>query len=225
MFLTKKALECHRIAAKDGLRYGINGVLVRPDGSIVATDGHRLIVYTPKGVPPNEDSPKIEGVSNDADAPELEPFVLPVEACKTIGKALPRKSHLPILALAQVDTAATNANGCATIGVTDLENPQVFKPAKIEGSFPRYENVIPKPENELAFVAFSVDYLISIGQTLKAQGFKCVRLSMQKPDETPEPDDHGKLPPFAKTENKPVTFDATNEDGTVKVVLMPMHLC
>ena len=225
MFLTKKALESVRLASRDDPRFAINGIRVEADGSTVATDGHKLIRYTPAGLPGDQDAPAIDGVSMPANAPDLEPFILSADACKAIGKALPKRATLPVLAYAQLDTAATNENGHAVIGVTDLESPQVFKPAKLEGSFPKYEAVIPKPENELCFVGLDVSYLIQIGQTLKAQGFKRVRLSMQKDDpgrDTYVPE-RGTTKP-AGTEDKPVVFTAKNEDGKATVVLMPMHL-
>lgn len=217
MFLTKKALECSRFALKDDPRF--HGMRVEADGSTVATDGHKLIRYTPKHGMKDEDAPPIEGISMADNAPELEPFILSTDACKALMKALPRKPSLPILGYAQVDTAATNENGHAVIGVTDLENPQVFKPVKIEGNFPKYEAVIPKPDTELCHVGLDVNYLIQIGQTLKAQGFRCVRLSMQKPD--PQ-EGYASKPPG--TEDMAVTFEAEDENGKAKVILMPMHL-
>jgi len=220
MFLTKQALESVRFVSTDDPRYSLNGILVRPDGSTVATDGHKLIVYTPAGQPEADDFPVVDGC-NPASEGELEPFIMGKDAVKQIAKALPKKSSLPILQLAAVDVDQTNKNGHAVVAVTDLENPQVFRPQKLEGSFPRYENVIPKSETELCHVGLGVGQLLQIAQTLKAQGFKGVRLSLQKPTMTETEGATVDQEVQIETGDKPVTFDGKNEYGEVKIVLMP----
>ena len=205
MLLSKQALAVSAVASKDSFRIGITGIRVESDGSTIATDGHRLVKFTPANVPESSDFPGVEGL-NVAAAGELEPFTLPVDACKAISRTLPRKATIPILAFAGVDVEQTNANGHAVIVTTDLENPQVFRPQKIEGNFPRYENVIPEGTPTVK-IAFNPRYMAELCKLLATTAGKdnAVTLSLYADD-------------------KPMRLDATGDDGSAIAVLMPMHM-
>ena len=205
MRLTKEALLASDFSAVDDPRYSINGIMVEADGSTVATDGHRLIKYTPAGKP-------------DPKAPVLEPFILSTEACKQAIRLLKRTTRLDL------DVDATNKNGRAEIRLAECvpsDDPAAetfpgfggvtMNPEKLEGAFPRYENVIPKGE-PLATVGLSVSLVASTFATLKRQGFNCARVSFPKPTKT------------AKTADLPIRIEAKSDDGKATVVLMPMHL-
>jgi len=205
LLLQKQALETMRTASTEDPRYSLNGILIEPDGSTVGTDGHILHKYTPGKAP--AEFPPIEGI--ELDGPEADPFILPLDACKALKKAFPAKSAktLPILReYAAVDTAQTNANGNAVIAVTDLENPTVFRPKKIDGAFPTYENVVPKYETPA--IGIDPKLLKRLCETWIAQGFETV--AMQTAD--------------TETEQKPIRFDAKCAAGTCTSVLMPKIL-
>jgi hypothetical protein len=227
MLLSKQALLVHKLATQDDPRYGLNGIRVEPDGSTVATDGHKLIKYTPKHTPDAVEFPTIEGCNpvqprnDDGSAIELEPFILPSDAAAAAIKALPGKrsqNSLPILAYVALDVAETNRNGQATLATTDLENPVVMRPAKLDGAFPKYENVIPKTSELDEPIGFDVAYMMQICQTLKAQGFRHASLQLARPFD-PSKDDNK-----YKVSDRPMAIKATNDDGQSFVLLMPCHL-
>ena len=207
MLLRKQALSVVGAASNDDPRYSLNGILVEPDGSTVATDGHILVKYTPRSQPDTADYPTVEGC-DPAKPGALVPFILPSDAAKDIYKAVPkgRKASLPILTdFVAIDVEQTNANGCAVLGVTDLESPRVFRPMKIEGSFPKYENVIPTADKLGPKVGLGVDLLMRICKIAKAQGFECLELQTF----VDEPAD------------KPVIFRAKNDKAVFLAVQMP----
>ena len=211
MLLSKESLFVYEAGSTDDPRYSLSGVRVEPDGSCVATDGKILARYTPRmtGILA-EDYPGVQatGGVNACDGPELEPFVLPTDACKAIIKAVPkgRRCSLPILGYIALDTEQTNQNGEAVLGVTDLENPQVFRPRKPDGTFPRYQNVIPKDTDRGESVLLGVGLLERLVRMAKKQGFEQVRVTLNK-----------------KPADCPVLLEAENDDGKLTALVMPMH--
>lgn len=156
MLLTKQAMAVSQYVTRDDPRCPC-GILVNPDGSTVATDGHRLAIYTPPPGPKADEYPAIEGCDPTSDG-ELEPFILPVDAAKQLARATPKRPTLPVLGQIALDVAETNQNAYAVFGVTDLENPRVFRPQKIAEPFPRYQNVLPKGK-PLASIMLNARYL------------------------------------------------------------------
>ena len=208
--LNKHNLAIHQFATKEASRYAINAIHVTPKET-VATDGFILArVSTPKRDPAN--FPPVEGVKPSA---TFKPFNLPVDAARTIEKAIPKKSTLPILSNVMIDGEATDAKAkdgmpdCAVLAVSDLENPQVFRPRKDEGNFPKWETVIPKRED--AKFAISLDARLLTKLTQFAAKFAAddrvheVRIRFYGAD-------------------KPVRLDAQGEDGQEWTgVLMPLR--
>ena len=151
--LNKHNLAIHQFCDKDKFSYQC--IHVTPHET-VATNGSYLVrVSTPKLDPAN--FPPVDGVKPSA---IFKPFNLSVDAARTIEKAIPKKSILPILSNVMIDGEATDAKpkegvDCAVLAVSDLENPQVFRPRKDDGKFPNWQAVVPKREDAKA--AFSVD--------------------------------------------------------------------
>ena len=152
--LNKHNLAIHQFCDKDKFSYQY--IHVTPHET-VATNGSYLVrVSTPKLDPAN--FPLVDGVKPSA---IFKPFNLPVDAARTIEKAIPKKCTLPILSNVMIDGEATDAHpdkdlpDCAVMAVSDLENPQVFRPRKDDGKFPNWQTVVPKREDAKA--AFSVD--------------------------------------------------------------------
>lgn len=213
MLIRKEALEVWRASSNDSSRYSLNGVLVEADGSTVATNGHWLARFKPAKGFPYTDYPAVQGC--DAAAPgELKPFIMPLDSVKALRKAVPKRHACTVLSdCVALDVPQTNANGHAVLAVTDLENPQVSRPAKVEGTFPRYEAVMPKPEAMQAPIGFSAHYLKAICETAIAQAggakatcYLALRLALEGHAE------------------KPATVTYNGQAGTTEFVLMPVNL-
>lgn len=146
--LNKHNLAVHQFATKDASRYSCNCIYVTPHET-VATQGTILVkVSTPKLDPAN--FPPVDGVKPSA---TFKPFLLSVDAAKQIEKAIPKRCSLPILSNVMIDGKATDAKPTdgtpdwAVLAVSDLENPQVFRPMKGAGQFPKWQAVVPKRED------------------------------------------------------------------------------
>lgn len=208
MFLSKQALQVHRFASSDDTRYSLTSVRIEADGSTVATDSHKLAKYTPHPY----SGPKLdEHTLSSANEEPLVPFLLPVNDCKTILKNLPKGrtvSGLRALGYAVVDTGVTNESDKARIVWTDLETRGGISPVKAEGTFPKYENVIPEKSDMADPVGINPKYLKQAAELLISQGFTTCAISFNREN---APD-------------RPVRIDAKNEDGSAVIIIMPMQL-
>lgn len=169
MLLHPNTLKVAKAASADDTRYTLNGVHIEPDGSAVATDGKQLLKWTPADTPAAEDYPAIEGFKAHSDGIALQAFILPSAAAAEILKAVPKKSMLPVLENIALDVEASNDNGSAAFAVTDLENPRIFRPKKIEGDYPDYNKVIPPADKTPVFeVSLGLDTLLKSLNAIKA---------------------------------------------------------
>lgn len=211
MLVSRQALEVWRASSNDGGRYSLCGVLFEADGSAVATNGHWLAKFTPARKTDALEFPHVEGC-NAASPGELIPFIMPLDSLKALLKSLPKRQTLPVLEYAALDVEQTNANGHAVLAVTDLENPQVSKPKKVEGTFPMYQNVIPTDGQLGEAVGFSAHYLKAICETAIAQngkgGTTFLTLRLHKEDAA----------------EKPAVLTYTGDAGETTFVLMPVNL-
>ena len=205
MLLSKKQLAVAGAASTDETRYAINGIFINPDGKIQATDGYIAVTFMLGEGLDEKEFPTIEGLGA-VDDTALVPFTLHRDSCLQITKALPKKSRLPIVNCARLDVAATNANGCAVIGITDLESPQVLRPKKIDSQFPDFSKVEPSGNPALS-VGIGIDALEKLIKTLKALEVTSFKLSLYD-------DGAG-----------PMSIDAHNKAGdSVHCLLMPYRL-
>lgn len=95
----------------------------------------------------------------------FQPCTVDKDQWAKIGKALPKpkKSSLPILSHALLDEAKSGVNGSVSVRVADLDNQREFLLKKMEGNYPRYEQVIPQGEPEYS-IAVNPRYLERIGK-------------------------------------------------------------
>ncbi len=210
MLLHPNTLRVAKAASTDTSRVVLQGVYITPDGGGVATDGHLLVKFTPKDIPDGKDYPVIEGVKADDDGAKLKPFTLPSEAAAEILKAIPKKrTTLPILGNIALDVVETNNNGAAVMGVTDLENPRIFKSKKMEGTYPDYEKVIPSGKKPVLEIGLGIDVMLKTLNTLKAlyseQKLQGLRFKFYGSD-------------------KPFRIEGKADSGDVLAVVMPMKL-
>ncbi len=207
MLFNRSAFVVRHAASRDETRYHINGVRFEADGTLVATDGHRLYrVETPAEMLDPADFPDCGDVTPTEDA--LEAFTLPLAAANAIVKAIPKNGTLPALRHARLDVAATNANGRARLVTTDLETVAPLEARKLEGDFPNYRQVMPEGE-PVATVAFNAKYLADAAKAVV--------------EFTGNPRAALKLELFG--ELSPARITATNADGqTFTAIVMPMRL-
>ena len=206
MLLSRKQLAVSGAASTEENRMAINCIRINADGKIQATDGHIAVIFTPGETLDEKEFPSIEGltVADDSTlAEQLVPFSLHRDSCATISKTIPKKSRMPILNLARLDVVQTNKNGCAVIGVTDLESPQVLRPKKLDMQFPNMSKVEPQGDPAL-IVGIGIEALEKLIKTLKALEMKNFKLSL-----------YG-------NETGPMAIDACNSAGdSVHCLLMP----
>ena len=137
MLLNKHNFAVADFVSKEQSRYTLQAIYVSDQGTC-ATDGHQLVrISLP--AEKSKQFPSIEGVTPTNG--HVKPFLLDVTAAKQIAKAVPKSKNLPILNHALVGEP-TEQNAC--IAVTDLDNPQVFRPRTPSGNFPNVDAVIPQ---------------------------------------------------------------------------------
>lgn len=162
------ALEC---ASSDETRPILNGALLQPDGSLVATDGYRLVHIPPSG----------GNAAEFPSQPGLTPYeipaagvIIPAQAMKAAADALKKvkSQYLPILGYTAL---MQNANGQPGFVVTNLDttNHLTFRP--LEGPYPNYPQVIPGPSEDDRFVTLGssqLKALVKVAETITARTAK-----------------------------------------------------
>lgn len=143
ILINKHNLAVGQFAAKNESRYSMHAIQVSEQGTC-ATDGACLV----KVSAPNQKAsefPLIDGVERQEN---ITPFLLPLDAAQKIAKAMPQNERIPVLNTALVAASPVHGENPkpATIAVTDLDTPQVFKPRCLNGQFPNVDDVIPKDE-------------------------------------------------------------------------------
>jgi len=151
--------------ARENSRYAINGVLVRRDGKkleFVATDGRRLAVAR----------------ASADDAPDGEAScIIPTKALSTARKLVAQAS-------ARVSIAITDSQAIFTFDDgEDADTSTTLASNLVEGSFPPYEDVIPKDQDKRA--TFEIDALGSAvrrAALLTNEESRGVRLAFSRDD-------------------------------------------
>ena len=215
MLIHPNTLKVAKAASTDDQRFTLNSVYITPDGGGVATDGHVLVKFTPRDMPDAKEYPPIEGMEGataaDKEEPALQPFILPSAAAAEILKAMPKKrTTLPILENIALDVAATNGNGSAVMGVTDLENPWIFRPKKIEDQFPDVDKVIPEMDKKPTIeIGLGIDTMLRALNTIKSL--------------YPNSNHKGLRFKFYDA-NSAIRIEGSNNAGDIVAVVMPMIL-
>jgi hypothetical protein len=208
MLLNKKVLSLVNVASTDATRQTLCGVYIEPDGSGVGCDGHMLLKFTPCAPWDAKEYPAMEGLTIAEDPPtELKPFILSRDACTQIARAMPKKCHFPVLRdNIALDVGATNDNGAALMATTDLENPQVLRPRKVEGEYPDYRKVFPdaKPQVEVGLSVANLEKLVKAMKALNVEAIKVGVIDSVRPV-------------IIKAETK-------DRDGTIDGLVMPWRL-
>ena len=207
--LNKHNLAVHQFANREEWRYGNSCIHVTPKETI-ATDGTVLVrVSTPELDP--KSFPQVDGITAST---TFKPFNLPVDAAKAIEKSIPKKCSIPILSNVMIDGKATDAKpkdgmpDCAVLAVSDLENPQVFRPKKDDGKFPNWQTATPKREDAKFAICLDARLLAKLAQfAAKFANDRTRELRIR-----------------FYADDKPIRLDARSEDGQEWTgVLMPLR--
>lgn len=170
--------------SKEETRYYLNGVyfhLIANHLALTATDGHRLLRIKCHVAP--EDAP--DGATLNA--------IVPSDVINTLCTAKGISADKPVI------IRFTNTE--AEFNFIDYKVTTKL----IDGTFPEYENVIPKVEDIKGNHAFRSSYLVD---TLKTFGNEGVRIGWNQESKTPE--------------MEPVVIQGAMDD--VLAVLMPMRI-
>ena len=145
MILNRTNLELAAFASDDETRPALRSVHIGR-GYTEATDGHVMMRVAIPDLDANE-FPSIEGMDCTSNGKEA---LIPADAAKTMAKAIPRKSTLPILQNLVWD-ARDSTDTELKFAVTDLDTVQRFNPRPVEGPYPPVDNVIPKDNRVFQF--------------------------------------------------------------------------
>lgn len=115
--------------AKKDIRYYLNGILIAGNGDIVGTDGHAAF----KG--------------NCPEAFFVDDNDLPVDMIIDINGKIP----------ANAKTVRFEFDNPATSGMAITDNGKVFTFTVIDGTYPQYDRVIPKPDRLAHSTGFAVN--------------------------------------------------------------------
>lgn len=181
--LNKISLLVKNICSKEESRFTLNGILVTPTET-VATDGHRLAIITAPKAEKIEDAPAIPGCTPTA---AFEKFILSVADCCRLEKLIPTggkkrflpavlthafigRETIPIKRKPGADNERVDNTGIATIGVSDLDTPQVLNCRMMDGNFPDFERVIPKGKPAMS-IGLNAKYMVdAFDMALKLRG-------------------------------------------------------
>jgi hypothetical protein len=150
----------------DDTRYMLNGVQIRPDGAVVATDGHVLLIARDSHPQPDEEFPSGGTLPAFTGNPAA-PIVVARDLINKLIAAMPKKSSIPILGSVQV---SANGDGGAVVSAKDLQVPcTVHVPKETDGrQFPPYDRVLPADDRPELRVCLAVNVLEALIKAAKA---------------------------------------------------------
>jgi DNA polymerase III sliding clamp (beta) subunit (PCNA family) len=160
MRIDKAVLSLRHVASTDDTRLNLSGIYLTA-AEACATDGHMLarIAQLPAEAP----TEPAEGEAPPSPEPELKACIIATADAIAIDKAIPKPNRYGPSVLAELDTEHTNSNGHlrVTIGATEM------KPAKVEGEFPDYAQVLPKGPATFR-VGLNANYLAQLVKVARA---------------------------------------------------------
>lgn len=156
-----------RIASQGPARPQLNGVHVATDGTMTATDGHRLLRVPPESDADSmaKDFPRPAGSKPGGALPDGGVILPPALAAEAV-KLAPKKHRAEVLA----DRVALAMRGDKVeLFGTDLDTGRTLAAKPVEGAYPDTEQVIPKkaPAHR---IAVDLDYLAEMLAAMKAAG-------------------------------------------------------
>lgn len=186
MLISKYHLRTRFTASTDAARPLLTTIQVRRDGEdvvAVATDGY-ILSEVRENVPADDEFPDNEGTDNTSQ--------ISAKSAAKIASSLKPNKMVPVLGFAQVTESG--------VVVTDLEHRTTIQDATVEGTYPEYESLLPKPDDAIAKVVIDPKLLATALKLF--DGNNSVELLL-----------HG--------DSKPVILRETTTDRTITGVVMP----
>lgn len=158
-------LAAAAFASKEPTRPMLNGVLVMADGSVTATDGHRLINVPglPDMAAQLADYPAARWALGDGD--EIKGIIVPTWAALEAAKAAPKRPRVPLFGMVLVQRFGEWVH----LRSTDLDRDSETRARLVEGPYPNWEQVMPKAEPTLS-IGFDGDKLADAGKVAARLG-------------------------------------------------------
>lgn len=158
MIISKIALAVAQLASTtDDTRYSLNGVLVEPDGTVVATDGRMMLLAKDTATPDDAEFPIVPAAPYLANP--AKGVLVPVAVVTAMIATMPKKTTLPILQSVQLSTVADRPES-VTVSATDLTAPRTAMIDLADGrTFPTYTRVIPPTDRPEIRVCLDVAFL------------------------------------------------------------------
>jgi DNA polymerase III sliding clamp (beta) subunit (PCNA family) len=150
MLIDKRAASIAVACSDETGREKLQGVHVRPDGKLEASNGHILLQVA------GPDIPDVEAPAAWNAGADMRGKILSAESLKAVVKALPKKSNLPILMCAGIGPNGSADSAKAVYGLNGDGGEVSVK--LIPGEYPNTAQVWPKGEPVLK-VAFAGKYL------------------------------------------------------------------
>jgi DNA polymerase III sliding clamp (beta) subunit (PCNA family) len=154
IMLDRDSLAIRHAASTDEGRYQINCVKIDEKQS-VATNGSIMAVCRHPEFSPLDYPAGTYATATLADA------LIPLDALDRADKAIPKKSHIPILATARIALGDT----CELVA-GDIGSPSKIETRRIDGSFPDWQRMWPRTEPTM-IVTFD---LALLNQLVKSAG-------------------------------------------------------
>lgn len=145
-------------------RYFMDALCIEPDGRVIATNGHVLLIATDKAPQPDADFPTVPGAAFNG-TPEHQTLVK-TDVVKSLMAVMPKRSTIPILGSIQVSQNGTPQT--ATLAATNLQTPCVATVTReADMNFPQYERCIPTTPAAVR-VILSADVLETLIKSARA---------------------------------------------------------
>lgn len=216
MLLNRATLGLAKLASKEETRYSLQGIAIEMECATV-TNGHYLVTvshpqYAAEHI---EDSyPETPGLVH-REIKEGETVLVHSSAAAAAMKALPKKTHIPVL-----QHAAMSEDG--KLVTNDLDSVQSFS-HKLDGQFPDWRRVMPSGEVEYEtyvdarYLKALAEYFIAVGND-RLPSVRMTIYADKKPSKGLRPDSEERRNPSA------MRFDLRTHDGQdVTAILMPLR--
>lgn len=148
----------------DDTRYYLDALCIEPDGRVIATNGHVLLIATDKAPQADADFPSVPGAAFNG-TPEGQTLVKS-DIIKSLMAVMPKRSTIPILGSIQLSQNGTPQT--ATLVATNLQTPCVATVTREpDVNFPQYERVFPKAPAVVRII-LAVEVLETLIKSAKA---------------------------------------------------------
>lgn len=154
--LSRLNLSAVEFVSTDETRDQIQGLRVDVENKrVVSTNGHILTITALEELDKTEVVGEIAGNSK----PVKDSFTIPPETVKTISHSLPKKSNIPILGYAFIESVVRD-NGYETVTISS-HNLESYKPVRFRHDvldFPNLDSTIPETKPDVV-VSFDPDLM------------------------------------------------------------------